>query len=71
MTALAAKIAAVAADRHHLSAGAVMVNGFVLNRFYINGRNNAVRQVIQSAITIDMSLAKTALTISGINFGSC
>ena len=64
MAALATEIAAVAADRHDRAVGAVMVNRLVADRSDFNRRDDAVRKVIQSAVTIHMRLAKPALAVT-------
>jgi len=40
-----------------------MLNGLVLDRTNIDGRKNPIGQVIQFAVSIDMSLTKTSLSM--------
>ena len=41
-----------------------MPHGLVFNRIYIDGRQNTIGQVVQRAITIDVRLAETTLTMA-------
>ena len=63
MAAPAAEIAAVTANRHDPGAGTVMAYRLSLDRSDINGGNNAIRQVIQGSVAIDVCLAETALPV--------
>jgi hypothetical protein len=66
MTPAATKTAPVAAYRHHPGTGPVVTHWLVLNGVYIDGRNNTVGQVIQRAITVDVCLAETTLTMANL-----
>ena len=64
MAALAAEVAAVAADRHDLAVGPVVVHRLVADGFDLDRRDDSVGQVVQRAVAIHVCLAKAALTVT-------
>jgi len=61
---LAAEVAAVAADRHDLTVGAVVVHRLVADRLDLDRRDDAVGQVVERAVAVHVRLAEAALTMA-------
>jgi hypothetical protein len=63
MTAAAAEVAPVAADRHHPGARPEMSHRLCLDSADVDGREDAIGQVIQGTMTVDMGLAEPSLAV--------
>ena len=64
MAATAAETAAITSHRQHLTARSIVSDGFIFDGSDIHGGNNAVREVVQPAVSVDMRLAEAALTMA-------
>jgi hypothetical protein len=60
---LAAEVAAVATDRHHLAVGAVVKHRLVADRLDFDRRDDAVGKVVEFAVAIHVRLAEAALAV--------
>ena len=63
MTTPTTEIAAITAYRHHFTARPKMLYGFALYWANIDCRENAIGQIVQSAITVHMCLTEPSLTM--------
>ena len=63
VAATAAEAAPVAADRQHPGAGAEMTYRLVLDAIDGDRRQDAVGEIVQRAVTVDVGLTKAALTM--------